>query len=148
MLRFSKPVHSSFWAFWALVRTEEGTVNPDGQTNTYGGSTMTRSEDVETQADDLIGELEKMRNFNPSEKILLRQMREAIRDFLELREILKVEGLIAEGSQGQPVAHPGQAMKVAAADRISRWLRQLSLLEEAPDALDALDDEKKQILGL
>ena len=37
---------------------------------------MTRSEDVETQADDLIDELEKMRNFNPSEKILLRQMRE------------------------------------------------------------------------
>ena len=109
---------------------------------------MTRSEDVETQADELIGELKKMRNFNPSEKILLRQMREAIRDFLELREILKVEGLIAEGSQGQPVAHPGQAMKTAAADRISRWLRQLSLLEEAPDALDALDDEKKQILGL
>lgn len=109
---------------------------------------MTRSKDVETQADDLIGELEKMRNFNPSEKILLRQMREAIRDFLELREILKVEGLISEGSQGQPVAHPGQAMKTAAADRISRWLRQLSLLEEAPDALDALDDEKKQILGL
>tara|TARA_R100001460_G_scaffold12885_1_gene29303 strand:+ start:67 stop:393 length:327 start_codon:yes stop_codon:yes gene_type:complete len=92
--------------------------------------------------------LEMLRPWNPAERIALVQLREHVRDWIEAKDILDRDGLICEGSQGQPVPHPAQAMKVTAADRISRWFRQLGLLDEATEELDSLDSEKKKLLGL
>lgn len=87
-------------------------------------------------------------SWSPAEKLMLSQMQEALADWEQARRILQTQGMITEGSQGQPVPHPAQAIKVSAADRVSRWLRQLGLLDDAADVLDELDENKKRMLGL
>lgn len=107
-----------------------------------------RSKKADIEADLVLEKLEGVRAWNPAERLALNQVREHVRDWLEAKAILERDGLICEGSQGQPVPHPAQAMKVTAADRVSRWFRQLGLLDEATEELDSLDSEKKKLLGL
>ena len=107
-----------------------------------------RSQEADKEAGEILAKLETLRPWNPAERMALAQVREHVRDWLEARAILDRDGLVCEGSQGQPVPHPAQAMKVTAADRVSRWFRQLGLLEEAAEELDSLDAEKKRLLGL
>ena len=107
-----------------------------------------RSKAADIEAELMLEKLEGVRPWNPAERLALNQVREHVRDWLEAKAILDRDGLICEGSQGQPVPHPAQAMKVTAADRVSRWFRQLGLLDEATEELDSLDSEKKKLLGL
>lgn len=107
-----------------------------------------RSTEADQEAGELLQRLEDLKPWNPAERLALAQLREHVRDWLEARAILERDGLVCEGSQGQPVAHPAQAMKVTAADRVSRWFRQLGLLDQAAEELESLDEEKKRLLGI
>jgi P27 family predicted phage terminase small subunit len=109
---------------------------------------MTQENEARVRAQEIVDQISKIRDFNQSERLLLDQLKEAIGDRLELEQVLRTEGMIAQGSQGQPVAHPAQAMKTAAADRISRWIRQLELVGMGGDPLDGMDAADRDILGL
>ena len=88
-----------------------------------------------------------MRDYNPAEKALVDQLAQQFSDWFEASLILDEQGLITGGSQGQPRTHPALDIKNSASDRMERWLRRLGLLDETPEAVDALDELKKELLA-